>query len=206
MSYWYRGRHRKPTHTGRSLALLATTGALAFGGVALTSGTASAATPLDAIAECESGGSYTAQNPNSTASGKYQFLDSTWRAMGGSTARAKDASPAEQERLALKLYEQQGTTPWNASKSCWGGKVTVAQPKSKSKAQPKTEPKAKAPAKPKPPVAKSGRHHVVEPGDTLSGIASEAGFGRNWIKLYEMNRAVVGDNPNLILPGQNLEL
>src|SRR5690606_11154838 len=31
----------------------------------------------------ESGGSLTAQNPSSTASGKWQFLDSTWAGFGG---------------------------------------------------------------------------------------------------------------------------
>ncbi len=56
-----------------------------------------------AIVQCESGG----QNlpPNSaTASGYYQFIDSTWQAMGGSTPKAYLASKAEQDRLAAKLW------------------------------------------------------------------------------------------------------
>lgn len=56
-----------------------------------------------AIVECESGG----QNlpPNSaTASGYYQFLDSTWRGLGGSTPKAYLASKAEQDRLAARLW------------------------------------------------------------------------------------------------------
>ncbi len=56
-----------------------------------------------AIVQCESGG----QNmpPNSaTASGYYQFIDSTWQALGGSTPKAYLASKAEQDRLAARLW------------------------------------------------------------------------------------------------------
>ena len=56
-----------------------------------------------AIVECESGG----QNlpPNSAgASGYYQFLPSTWKGVGGSTPQAYQASKAEQDRLAGKLW------------------------------------------------------------------------------------------------------
>lgn len=55
------------------------------------------------IVECESGG----QNlpPNSaTASGYYQMLDTTWHGLGGSTPHAFQASKAEQDRLAAKLW------------------------------------------------------------------------------------------------------
>jgi septal ring factor EnvC (AmiA/AmiB activator) len=55
------------------------------------------------IVECESGG----QNlpPNSAgASGYYQMLPSTWRGLGGSTPNAYQASKAEQDRLAAKLW------------------------------------------------------------------------------------------------------
>jgi peptidoglycan hydrolase CwlO-like protein len=56
-----------------------------------------------AIVQCESGG----QNlpPNSAgASGFYQFLPSTWRGLGGSTPNAYQASKAEQDRLAARLW------------------------------------------------------------------------------------------------------
>jgi hypothetical protein len=55
------------------------------------------------VVQCESGG----QNlpPNSaTASGYYQILDSTWRGLGGSTPHAYQASKAEQDRLAARLW------------------------------------------------------------------------------------------------------
>ena len=55
------------------------------------------------IVQCESGG----QNlpPNSAgASGYYQMLPSTWAGLGGSTRHAYQASKAEQDRLAAKLW------------------------------------------------------------------------------------------------------
>ena len=74
------------------------------------------------IRGCESGHNYTAQNPRSSASGAYQFLDSTWMSWRGSSTatRAMYASPAEQDAAALRLYNAQGTRPWNASRYCWG--------------------------------------------------------------------------------------
>ena len=58
---------------------------------------------LEAIAQCESGGDYSAVNGSSRAGGKYQFLPSTWASVGGE-GLPQDASPAEQDRLAVKLY------------------------------------------------------------------------------------------------------
>lgn len=70
------------------------------------------------IADCESGGSYTAQNPSSSASGKYQYLDSTWNGYGGYESAA-DAPPAvQEERFAKDIAVS--STPWNASRHCWG--------------------------------------------------------------------------------------
>lgn len=44
--------------------------------------------------------------------------------------------------------------------------------------------------------------YVVKSGDTLSGIASK--YGMNWKDLYNKNKSVIGNNPNLIKPGQVL--
>lgn len=74
---------------------------------------------LEAIARCESGGSYTAQNRTSTASGKYQFLNSTWGGYGG-YSRAADAPPEVQDAKARDTYARSGTRPWAASQGCWG--------------------------------------------------------------------------------------
>jgi hypothetical protein len=54
---------------------------------------------LATIRTLESGGDYTAQAAGSSASGAYQFLDSTWAGYGGYT-RAADAPPATQDAKA----------------------------------------------------------------------------------------------------------
>ena len=44
--------------------------------------------------------------------------------------------------------------------------------------------------------------YIVQKGDTLSSIAVK--YNTTWQKLYEMNRETIGENPNLIKPGQKL--
>lgn len=74
---------------------------------------------LIAIRGCESRHNYTAQNSVSTASGAYQFLDSTWAGYKG-YAKARYAPPHVQDERALIEYRRNGTTPWNPSRHCWG--------------------------------------------------------------------------------------
>jgi hypothetical protein len=65
---------------------------------------------------CESGGSYTARNPSSTAGGKYQILDSSWVAYGGASYAdshpAAVAPPAEQDRVAAAIWADVGSSAW----------------------------------------------------------------------------------------------
>lgn len=55
----------------------------------------------------------------------------------------------------------------------------------------------------KPPRPKT---YTVKPGDTLSGIAARLDYPGGWQALYAKNRGVIGDNPNLIRPGEVLQL
>lgn len=57
---------------------------------------------FDQMAQKESGGDYNAQNPKSSASGKYQFIDSTWRQVMGDAPR----TPENQEIAMRKLTDQ----------------------------------------------------------------------------------------------------
>lgn len=58
--------------------------------------------------------------------------------------------------------------------------------------------------KQRPPVVNLGepkpaQTYTVKAGDSLYKV-----FGKNWPKIYEANRNIIGNNPNLIYPGQVL--
>lgn len=59
------------------------------------------------------------------------------------------------------------------------------------------------------PVVKTIAEHKVVSGDTLGGIALRY-YGNAakpyWMVIYEANKAVIGDNPNMIKPGQVLKI
>jgi len=62
----------------------------------------------------ESGGNITAQNPVSTASGKWQFIDSTWAGYGG-YAKARYAPEHVQDEKARQLWAGgAGCSHWSA--------------------------------------------------------------------------------------------
>ena len=51
------------------------------------------------------------------------------------------------------------------------------------------------------------QYYVVGKGDCLWRIAErQMGDGRRWKELYERNRKSIGANPDLILPGEKLEI
>ena len=58
-----------------------------------------------------------------------------------------------------------------------------------------------------PKEADVPERYIVQGGDCLWGIAEEKlGRGADWIILYEENRDVIGDDPNLILTGTELRI
>lgn len=63
---------------------------------------------LATIRQRESGGNYTAKNGNSTASGAYQFINSTWRGLGGDqyAPTAREATPEQQDAIARAYVER----------------------------------------------------------------------------------------------------
>jgi uncharacterized protein (TIGR02594 family) len=67
---------------------------------------------LATIRQMESGNNYTAQNPTSSASGAYQFIDSTWQSLtkklgiGTEFKKAKDAPPAIQDQVASAYLQE----------------------------------------------------------------------------------------------------
>jgi len=63
------------------------------------------------VIAAESGGNPGAVNASSGAGGLYQFLPSTWQALGY-PGLPQDASPATQQQAFDQLYAQQGSSPW----------------------------------------------------------------------------------------------
>jgi len=67
---------------------------------------------LATIRQMESGNNYTAQNPTSSASGAYQFIDGTWQALtkkygiGTEFKSAKDAPPGIQDQVAQRYLSE----------------------------------------------------------------------------------------------------
>jgi nucleoid-associated protein YgaU len=51
--------------------------------------------------------------------------------------------------------------------------------------------------------------HTVAKGETLSDISLKyygSAVKEKWMKIYEANKDVIGDNPNLIVTGQVLKI
>jgi LysM repeat protein len=57
-----------------------------------------------------------------------------------------------------------------------------------------------------PRATRSGGGYVVQPGDTLSGIAAALGIRGGWPALYAANRHAIGPNPDVIQAGTALAL
>lgn len=75
-----------------------------------------------------------------------------------------------------------------------------------TKATAKDVKKKPKPAKKKrPPVVNKGSPKAKAPYTVKSGDSLWKIFGKNWRKAYNLNRKVIGSNPNLIHPGQKLK-
>ncbi|MGI8817326.1 MAG: transglycosylase family protein [Pseudonocardia sp.] len=198
-----------------------TTGAFAVVPFALSSAPAAAAEAAPTvdwgpITSCESGGNPQATNASSTASGLYQFLDSSWAAYGGSryAHRAKDATPAQQTEIANTAYQRSGLSPWKASQHCWSGKVSTALARPGPATRPQPVHTAARPSGPQhaldvpapratPQPAPSTDTYQVRAGDTLTRIAASRGM--SWQSVWAANKDSVAQ-PNLLHPGDQLRL
>lgn len=79
---------------------------------------------LEKIAVCESQNFPMAKNASSTASGRFQFIKSSWEYYGkklwGDDWIKKDILDWDDNtELALYVYGKNGTKDWLASASCW---------------------------------------------------------------------------------------
>lgn len=73
-----------------------------------------------AVAECESDNVLDAKNPNSSASGPYQFTDGTWTWVTGLEPPARAHPRHVQDQAFLDLWDDgAGAEHWDETRECW---------------------------------------------------------------------------------------
>ncbi|GAA2839340.1 hypothetical protein GCM10010441_74730 [Kitasatospora paracochleata] len=87
-----------------------------------------------------------------------------------------------------------------------GQGATTAPGATPSTATATTPPAAQADAAATPASPPAPQPYTVHSGDTLSTIAANQNVQGGWSQLYQANQGVVGQNPDLIQPGQVLHL
>lgn len=80
---------------------------------------------LGKIAICESSNDPNAKNPNGTASGRFQFIHSSWvyyghKLWGDNFVNKNIFDWNDNTELANYVFLLNGTSDWIASESCWG--------------------------------------------------------------------------------------
>ncbi|MGX9890986.1 transglycosylase family protein [Streptomyces sp. NPDC002276] len=225
-----RGRHRRyqPNRINRSSLLTVTAGGagLAIPLVGAGAGSAQAAdvSTWNKVAACESSGDWNINTGNGYYGG-LQFTQSTWEAYGGTAyaSRADLATRDQQIAVAEKVLKGQGPGAWpvcsvragltrggDTPDIHVGGTKTTDTAKSKAEdAKAQTVKRSVKDVQPQTtPQSRAGtvEMYTVVRGDTLSGIAETERVDGGWHGLYAENRTTVGDDPDLILPGQRLNL
>ncbi|MFG3426572.1 transglycosylase family protein [Streptomyces californicus] len=221
------GRHRRyqPSRINRA-SLTVTAGGAGIALPLITAASAGAAPSevWEKVAACESSGNWSVNTGNGYYGG-LQFSGSTWAAYGGTeyAPRADLATRDQQIAVAERVLDGQGPGAWPTCSVraglTRGGDAPEISPGSGAEAQsagsrPVQAAPRSAPAQPQArPAAATPTHvpgkrdaYTVASGDSLSGIASAQRVRGGWQGLYAANRTVVGDDPDLIFPGQRLSL
>jgi len=214
-----RGRHRRyqPNRINRaSLTVTAGGAGIALPLVATSVAHAADVSTWNKVAACESSGNWGINTGNGYYGG-LQFSQSTWEAYGGQVyARRADLATRDQQiAIAEKVLDGQGPGAWpvcsaragltrggdtpDISPSTAASRTTQATRATRSveDVKPQTTPQSRA---------GTAEMYTVVRGDTLSGIADTRDVPGGWQKLYTANRTTVGPDPDLILPGQRLNL
>ncbi|MFJ7345161.1 transglycosylase family protein [Streptomyces sp. NPDC101110] len=195
-------------HQVRTTAVLAGAALLAPLGLLAATGNAAAADSgvWDRIAQCESGGDWHINTGNGYYGG-LQFAPSTWNAYGGTAyaPTADRASRSEQIAVATKVQRAQGWGAWPVCSARAGasGGAPAADPVTSTKQAPAKPSKASARATEHADRGSSRGDYTVRRGDTLSGVAAR--HGTTWQHLYAANKAAIGADPDVIVPGLRLE-
>ncbi|MEU6820613.1 transglycosylase family protein [Streptomyces atriruber] len=108
------GRHRRPRQAPAIIVAAGVTGsAIAIPLLGATSASAADTTTWEKLAECESGGAWSA-NPGSGYYGGLQLSQENWEAYGGLdyAPSADQASRSQQIAVAEEILDDQGTAAW----------------------------------------------------------------------------------------------
>ncbi|MEU4171382.1 transglycosylase family protein [Streptomyces sp. NPDC026665] len=219
------GHKVRTANKTRTTAVLAGAALLAPLGLLAATGDATAADSgvWDRIARCESGGNWHINTGNGYYGG-LQFSAGTWRAYGGTAyaPTADRASRSAQIAVATKVQSAQGWGAWptcsaragaygDAPASSGAGRTTgsastKAASKPAQKSVPAKQEAAKTPSRAPGHVNRGSSRgdYTVRQGDTLSAIAAR--HGTTWRKIYAANQSVIGGDPDLIVPGQRLDI
>jgi resuscitation-promoting factor RpfA len=220
----HKSKHRGTSRTRRTAKKVTKTAALTGVAAAVPvvgfSGLAHAASTdtWNRLAECESSGNWQINTGNGYYGG-VQFAQPTWEEFGGTkyASRADLATKSEQIAIAEKVLDVQG---WNAWPACsaklglgesdkGGSPATTAgrsEPASDRTAATKRASRSSERAAVTKRSTAPGATYLVKVGDTLSKIAGDQNVSGGWQGLWKLNRALVGDNPDLIYPDERLRL
>lgn len=205
----YKGKHRKSSNFARNATRVAVAGAVAASPLAIAA--PANAADWDELAQCESSGDWHINTGNGFYGG-LQFTASTWSAFGGDqyASNAHLASRSEQIAIAKKVLAAQGPGAWPGctSKTNWvngstssSGSASSQSSAEQSEASASSEQSTSSAEK--STVQSNGADYTVKSGDTLGEIGKK--FGVPYQDIFERNTDVL-DNPNLIFPGQQLDI
>ncbi|MFJ3977830.1 transglycosylase family protein [Streptomyces sp. NPDC090021] len=204
-------RRRVQPSSSRKLATAAGATGAGIAMPLLVSSPASAApvSVWEAVAECESGKNWSINTGNGYHGG-LQFSPATWTAHGGTEyAPTADLATKEQQiAVAEKVLANQGPGAWPTCGAkaglSRGGPAPELNTSGSQEASGSTEAAPRSAPNGQSAGASDGTY-TVRVHDNLSTIAREQTQG-TWQDLYEINRDVVGADPNLIRTGMVLDL
>ncbi|MBO4259228.1 transglycosylase family protein [Streptomyces griseorubiginosus] len=227
-----RGRHRRyqPNRINRaSLTVTASSAGMAI--PLIGAGTAHAAdvSTWNKVAACESSGNWSINTGNGFYGG-LQFTQSTWEAYGGTVyaGRADLATKDQQIAVAEKVLRGQGPRAWPVCSVQAGltrggdtpdlhtdgttthhtstHRTSTHQTPEQTSTRKKTSVRDVQPQSTPQSRAGTAEMYTVVHGDSLSEIADTQHVRGGWQRLYAANRRTIGSDPDLILPGQRLDL
>jgi len=141
------------------------------------------------------------------------IAESVAEAVGEGLLGVGEKLSANEEKTLKKIDSALVSKP---SKGTEAGTITFKKTKTATKPASKKPAMRRTPAAPRKVIdgaekvsSKYIAKHTVESGESLSYIAKkyyDSGSRENWMKIYEENKELIGDNPNMIQPGQILKI